>query len=98
MSFRFFPFCDALIKRVEQGVPLEVLDLRMCFPSIGQHDKYKAQLQRFREIVVDVLTESEEAGDHMRSLWKPVPLGIFLDDDAREDSDSDTGSHDEDEE
>ena len=94
----FFPFCDALIKRVEQGVPLEVLDLRMCFPSIGQHDKYKAQLQRFREIVVDVLTESEEAGDHMRSLWKPVPLGIFLDDDAREDSDSDTGSHDEDEE
>ena len=24
------PLCDALRKRVEQGVPLEVVDLRMC--------------------------------------------------------------------
>ena len=36
--------------------------------------------------------ESYEASEHMRSLWKHVPLGHFLDDDAREDSESETGS------
>ena len=86
------PLIDALMKRVEQGVPLEVVDLRMC-SSCDYDDEDVVLVQRLSEIVVDVLgPESYEARKHMRSLWKPVPLGIFLDDDAREDSESDTGS------
>ena len=74
---------NALMKRVEQGVPLEVLDLRMCISS----SQFDALIQRFGEIVTNVLgPESNEVIDHMRSLWTPVPLGIFLDDDAREDT------------
>ena len=46
--------CDALMKRVEQGIPLEVLGLRMSFRS--RHcSKYQAQLRRLSEIVVYVL-------------------------------------------
>jgi hypothetical protein len=87
--------CDALMKRVEQGVPLEVLDLRMCYPS---HYDPRAELRQLNEIVVDVLgPESYEASEHMRSLWKSVHLGVFLDDDAREDSESDTSSDTEEE-
>ena len=83
------PLVDALMKRVEQGVPLEVLDFRMC-RVYNEHD-HQAQLRPLSEVVVNVLgPESNEAYGHMRSLWKPVPLGIFLDDDTREDTDSDT--------
>ena len=88
------PLCDALMKRVEQGVPLEVLDLRMCFREY----KWDAQLRELGEIVADVLgPESYEASNHMRSLWKPVPLGIFLDDNDRADTESYTGSDNEEE-
>ena len=85
---------NVLRKRVEQGVPLEVLDLRMCC----QCRNYKGQLRRLNErFVVNVLCpESYEARKHMRSLWKPVPLGVFLDDD-REDDESDSDSEDEEE-
>lgn len=86
------------MKRVEQGVPLEVLDLRMCFPGHNQHD-YRAQFRRLSEVVVDVQgPESDKANHHMRTLWKAVPLGIFLDDDDRENIESDTDSDTESEE
>ena len=85
-DLRHIPLRDAPVKRVEQGVPLEVLDLRMCFLGHNQRD-YKAQLRPLSEVVVDVQgPESDEAYDHMRSLWKPVPLDIFLDDDDRDNS------------
>ena len=42
------PLCDALMKRVEQGVPLDILDLRTCY----YHNPVAVQL--FSEIVVDV--------------------------------------------
>ena len=97
-DLRLLPLCDALMKRVEQGVPLEVLDLRMCFPGHNQHD-YRAQFRRLSEVVVDVQgPESDEANHHMRTLWKAVPLGIFLDDDDRENIESDTDSDTESEE
>jgi hypothetical protein len=47
--------CEALMKRVEQGVPLEMLDLRMCRPDPG----YPAAVRILREIVVDVLGPEE---------------------------------------
>ena len=97
-DLRLLPLCDALMKRVEQGVPLEVLDLRMCFPGHNQHD-YRAQFRRLSEVVVNVQgPESDEANHHMRTLWKAVPLGIFLDDDDRENIESDTDSDTESEE
>jgi hypothetical protein len=47
------PLYDALRKRVEQGVPVETLDLRMC----RAHADSRAEdwLQSLREFVVDVL-------------------------------------------
>ena len=57
----YLPLIDALMKRVELGVPLEVLDFRMSFDGRIQ-DKYIAQFQCFNEVVVDVLgLESDEA-------------------------------------
>ena len=48
------PLCDALMKRVEQGVPFEVLNLRTCHDRDGSHN-YRALLRRLSEIVVYVL-------------------------------------------
>ncbi|KAF8270074.1 hypothetical protein EI94DRAFT_1785011 [Lactarius quietus] len=72
-------FRNALMKRVEQGVPLEVLT---C-------------LRLLNEIVVDVLVpEKFKAREQMAFMWKRVPLGIFIDDDHREDTESEaTGSY-----
>ena len=46
-SIRTFNLRDILIERVEQGVPLEYLDLRTCFSS-------KRAIQLLAEVVVDV--------------------------------------------
>lgn len=52
--------CDSLIKRVEQGVPLEVLDLRMCFCNCHCRD-FQALLLQLSEIVVLVHVLSPES-------------------------------------
>jgi hypothetical protein len=95
--------CDALMKRVEQGVPLQMLDLRaydyLCSP---------AELRLLSEIVVDVLGPvyidrwvpereldvSGQAMCRMRDLWCDLAKGPFpfLDDDHPDDE------HEEDEE
>ena len=54
--------CNALIKRVEQGVPLEILDLRMYYPS---HDT-SAEIRALSEIVVNVLEPNLEGGPEER--------------------------------
>jgi len=68
LSVRSTPrLCDALMKRVEQGVPLEVLDLRECNPDSP------AAVTLLSEIVVEVLgpaTLSERA--HIRNMWDLV--------------------------
>jgi hypothetical protein len=38
-SISLLPLCNAFMKRVEQGVPLETLDLRMCAPPPDVHVK-----------------------------------------------------------
>ena len=64
------PLCDALMKRVEQRVPLELLDLRMCYHDLDN----TAPVQLLSEIVVDVLVPEEdtEAREQMRSMWDPL--------------------------
>ena len=65
---------DALMKRVEQGVPVEMLDLSLCFSS-----NTKPWLQSLTELVVDVLgpEESREELEQMKSMWETVARGPF---------------------
>ena len=94
----FLPLCDALKKRVEQGVPVEVLDLRMCVPQ--PDGRAEGWLRSLSEIVVDVLgpEKTSDAREQMKSMWKTVARGPFADNDnSREDNHSDAGSDDKDE-
>ena len=94
--------CDALMKRVEHGVPLELLDLRTCF---SDPDKPGA-VQLLSELVVDVLGPERafEARAQIESMWDHFNDVLFVVDDysgaaklanqldASDDSvDSDTG-------
>jgi hypothetical protein len=95
-ALSFLPLCEALMKRVEQGVPVETLDLRMCLP----HPDGRAEdwFRLLSEIVVDVLAPEKtyEAREQMKSMWKIVARGPFVDDDNfRGHNYSDTGSDDE---
>ena len=82
--------CDALMKRVEQGVPLEMLDLRLLSP----HGRAADWLRSLSEIVVDVLGPATfEVTEQMRSMWMTVARGIFVDNDnSSEYNHSDTSS------
>ena len=51
---RTFVLCDALMKRVEQGVPLETLDIRKCL--VSSH-----AVELLGEIVVEVVAPGEKA-------------------------------------
>ena len=86
---------DALMKRVEQGVPVETLDLHTCTSHPGGCTENWLQL--LSEIVVDVLvSENTEARKQLVSNWETVARGPFVDiesDDSREDNRSDTDSH-----
>ena len=103
---------DALMKRVEQGVPLEILDLRMCF-----RDPYNLiAVQILSETAVDILRpfdylgpedtdESRDAGHFffakMLTMWEPfVPHAFYSGDDDSEDGedeDEDDSGDDDDE-
>ncbi|KAI9453541.1 hypothetical protein BJY52DRAFT_834312 [Lactarius psammicola] len=87
--------CDALVKRVEQGVPLETLDLRTCSAT-------SRAVQLLSEIVVDVRgpDETPEAGAQRFSSWDPGARGLFVpdDDSGVEDYDEDDDDLDDDEE
>ena len=54
--------CEALMKRVEQGVPLEVLDLRTCLPV------RPPAVRLLSDIVVDVLAPEETAEARVRMI------------------------------
>jgi hypothetical protein len=58
--------CRALMKRVEQGVPLGILDLRTCAPDPAN----PRAVQLLSEIVVDVLGPDETLNARARS--KPI--------------------------
>ena len=64
---------SALMKRMEQGVPLELLDLRMCVP------RDFVALELPRENLVNILgpENTAEPGEQMISAWKTVARGPF---------------------
>jgi hypothetical protein len=82
---------DALIKRVEQGVPLEMLDLRTCCPD----SSYPAAVRMLSEIVVDVLgpEETVDARSQIISIWDG--LSPFVGHENSDYDDLDTGPDDE---
>ena len=77
--------CEALMKRVEQGVPLEILDLRTCRPDPG----YPAAVRLLGEIVVDVLGPEEtlDARAQIISMWDHSTRGSFVRHDDSDTSD-----------
>ena len=68
--------CDTLMKRVEQGVPLETLDLRTCVAT-------SRAVEQLSEIVVEVLGPKEalETEAQMTSRWDSTARGVFVADD-----------------
>ncbi|KAH8993949.1 hypothetical protein EDB92DRAFT_1944230 [Lactarius akahatsu] len=64
--------CDALMRRVEQGVPLEIVDLRACWNG------NPAAVPLLSEIVVDVLgpVKNSKENDQIRNMWNPVVCGL----------------------
>ena len=70
---RTFRLCDALMKRVEQGVPLETLDLHTCAAT-------RRAVDLLSQIVIDIsgpektLDESEE----MISEWDSAARGFIM--------------------
>ena len=97
-AFVSLPLCDALMNRVEQGVPVERLDLRRCFSLL---DGCAEELRLLSEIVVDVLGPVHLKARQMRKALRETvardPFRLIDNDHSREDSHSDTSSDDEDE-
>ncbi|KAH9166925.1 hypothetical protein EDB89DRAFT_180479 [Lactarius sanguifluus] len=75
--------CDALMRRVEQGVPLEILDLRAC------RDGSPTVVPLLGEIVVDVLGPVKNIPPS-KNMWEPV-VRRLNEYNSGEDDDSDTG-------
>ena len=86
--------CDALMKRVEQEVPLEMLDLRTCSPDPAN----PGAVQLLSEIVVDVRGPEEtlDAREQLRSMWD-LDHGPFKDDNSKKAYQSETDDDDEEE-
>ena len=85
------PIYDALMKRVEKGVPLDMLDLRTC-----QYDGDSfAAVQSFSEVVVNVLAPDPEARKGITSMWDALARDPFTEGDISRDTGSDDGEGDE---
>ena len=77
----------ALKKRVEQGVPVERLDLCMCYDYDGRAE---GRVQSLNEVVVNVLVPDDcfEARQPVKSMWRTIARAPFVDnEDDRPDSD-----------
>ena len=89
---RTLRLCDALMNRVERGVPLEALDLKRCIAS-------RRTVQLLGEIVNEVLGPegSFKEKAQARSKWDPTARGLFVANDSSEEDDDDTysGNYDE---
>ena len=68
-SRRTLRLCDALMKRVEQGVPLETLDLCSCAATSRAVDLLS-------EIVVDVLAPAEILDESEEMMWDVATRGV----------------------
>ncbi|KAI9455928.1 hypothetical protein BJY52DRAFT_1417305 [Lactarius psammicola] len=85
---RTLRLCDALMKRVEQGIPLETLDLYTCAAT-------NRAVKLLSEIVVDVVGPEKtlKTRAHMVSKWDSVACCLFIEDDNSgiEDYDGNSG-------
>ncbi|KAH9070732.1 hypothetical protein EDB83DRAFT_2262271 [Lactarius deliciosus] len=72
---RTLRLCDTFMKRVEQGVPLEVLDLTTCFAT-------SRSVELLSEIVVDVLRPEKTYEAESQSVPKFVISGLYLEDES----------------
>lgn len=61
--------------RVEEGVPLEMLDLRAC------RDDNSTEAQLLNEIVVNVLgpVKTFEEREQIKNMWDPVVRDLYED-------------------
>ena len=94
-AHRTLRLCDARMRRVEQGVPLETLDLRTCIAT-------SRAVELLSEIMVDVLDPDGnlEKGAQMFTRRDSAGRGLFVPDESSgsEDNDEDdpnAGSDDE---
>ncbi|KAI9453528.1 hypothetical protein BJY52DRAFT_834031 [Lactarius psammicola] len=96
---RTLRLCDAFMKRAEQGVPLEALDLSTCFVT-------SRAVRLLSEIVVDVWGPAEDLEkESILFAWDSATRDPFVSDDnsgtedySDEDNEDDTSSSDDDEE
>ena len=91
----FLPLYDALRKRVEQGVPVKMLDLRMCRSYPDSHAHNEDWLQLLSKTVGNILRpeQTSEAREQMELMWNTVTRGPFIgDDDSSEHYDSVLGT------
>ncbi|KAH9170622.1 hypothetical protein EDB89DRAFT_2187779, partial [Lactarius sanguifluus] len=72
---RTLRLCDTFMKRVEQGVPLEVLDLTTCFAT-------SRSVELLSEIVVDVLRPEKTYEAESQSVPTFVISGLDLEDES----------------
>jgi len=74
---RTLHLCDALMNRVEQGAPLETLDLSKCLAS-------RRAVELLSEIVVEVLGPEEalEKKALIISRWDSTARGLFVEDES----------------
>ena len=72
--------CDALMKRVEQGVLLETLDLRTCLAT-------NCAVKLLGKVVVEVLAPEETLTKTAQNVsrWESVPGGHFVPDPSNKD-------------
>ena len=84
---RTLRLCEALVNRVEQGVPLETLDLRRCFAT-------RRAVKLLSEIVSEVLGPegSFKEKAQARSRWDPTARGLFVGNDSSGEDVDDTDS------
>ena len=69
------PLREVLMKRIEQGVPVEILDLRNChgyWPDLHKHSSTEDWLQSLSEIVVDVLVPGKPFDAMEARFWDVV--------------------------
>ncbi|KAH9058276.1 hypothetical protein EDB87DRAFT_1626765 [Lactarius vividus] len=93
---RTLRLCDALMKRVEQGVPLETLDLRRCLAT-------SHAIELLSEIVVNVLGPENIYETRSQMVSESAAYGVYLRDESGDNSEveeydedhADTGSDDE---
>jgi hypothetical protein len=84
-SLSLLPLRNALMKRMKEGVPVKMLDLRMCRPH--PDDRADDWLQSLGETVGEILRPEqtsdvwEQSLAQMESMWNTIARGPFLDND-----------------